>query len=121
VKSVAPLWKVVANAREPLVISHGDRRLCVRWVAGSADESWLVLSEERDWDFVSSLAALGLTEREAQVLRWISEGKSNPEIGIILGSSPNTVRKHVQHVLQKLGVETRAAAVRRVRDLRMSS
>jgi DNA-binding CsgD family transcriptional regulator len=109
------------NAREPLVISRGDRRLRVRWVSESGDVSWLVLSEEDESRSVADLAQLGLTKREAQILHWMAEGKSNPEIGIIVGSSANTVRKHVEHILEKLSVETRAAAVRRVWDMRMAA
>jgi DNA-binding CsgD family transcriptional regulator len=69
---------------------------------------------------VAALAGQGLTAREAQILHWMAEGKSNPEIGPILGTSPNTVRKHVEHILAKLGVENRAAAVRQVWDMRMA-
>lgn len=53
-----------------------------------------------------------LTAREAEVLHWMGEGKRNDEIGVILGISGRTVGKHVEHVLEKLGVETRTAAVR---------
>jgi DNA-binding response OmpR family regulator/DNA-binding CsgD family transcriptional regulator len=53
---------------------------------------------------------LALTLREAQVLLWISRGKSNREIGDILGISPRTVNKHLEQVFVKLGVENRAAA-----------
>jgi DNA-binding CsgD family transcriptional regulator len=54
----------------------------------------------------------GLTRRETEVLDWIGEGKRNSEIAIILGVSPRTVGKHVEHVLEKLGVETRTSAAR---------
>lgn len=54
---------------------------------------------------------LGLTAREAEVLMWITRGKTNRDIGLILGSSPRTVNKHLEHVFEKLGVSTRAAAV----------
>lgn len=57
------------------------------------------------------LDRLGLTEREGEVLHWLAEGKSNPEIGIILGASPRTVGKHVEHIFEKLGVQSRAAAL----------
>jgi DNA-binding CsgD family transcriptional regulator len=50
-----------------------------------------------------------LTKRELEVVEWIAEGKRNGEIGEILGCSPRTVQKHVQHILEKLGVETRVA------------
>lgn len=51
-----------------------------------------------------------LTEREVQVLRWVACGKTNRDIGDILGLSPRTVNKHLEHVYVKLGVETRTAA-----------
>jgi DNA-binding NarL/FixJ family response regulator len=52
----------------------------------------------------------GLTPREAEVLLWISYGKPNRDISEILGISPRTVNKHLEHLFQKLGVETRSAA-----------
>ncbi|HTT06495.1 MAG TPA: response regulator transcription factor [Steroidobacteraceae bacterium] len=54
--------------------------------------------------------AFTLTGREAEVLLWISRGKSNRDIGEILGISPRTVNKHLEQVFVKLGVENRAAA-----------
>jgi DNA-binding response OmpR family regulator len=51
-----------------------------------------------------------LTGREVEVLHWVSCGKTNRDIGDILGLSPRTVNKHLEHVYVKLGVETRTAA-----------
>jgi DNA-binding NarL/FixJ family response regulator len=51
-----------------------------------------------------------LTEREIEVLRWVSCGKTNKDIGDILQLSPRTVNKHLEHIYIKLGVETRTAA-----------
>lgn len=56
-------------------------------------------------------AQAALTRREREVLAWICEGKRNSEIATILGISVRTVDKHVEHVMAKLGVETRTAAV----------
>ncbi|MGV3512790.1 MAG: response regulator [Novosphingobium sp.] len=53
---------------------------------------------------------LGLTDREAEVLLWISYGKSNGMISEVLAISPRTVQKHLERIYEKLGVETRAAA-----------
>lgn len=58
----------------------------------------------------SGSALQTLTRRETEVLSWISKGKTNRDIGEILGMSPRTVNKHLEHVFEKLGVETRAAA-----------
>ena len=51
-----------------------------------------------------------LTAREVEVLEWVALGKTNRDIGEILGLSPRTVNKHLEHVYVKLGVETRTAA-----------
>jgi len=58
-----------------------------------------------------ALLALGLTPREAEILSWVVQGKTNPEIGIILGIQLTTVKKHLESTFQKLGVENRTAAV----------
>ena len=58
-------------------------------------------------------AALGspeLTPREAEVLLWISQGKSNHDIGVILGAKTGTICKHVEHIFSKLNVENRTSA-----------
>jgi DNA-binding CsgD family transcriptional regulator len=51
-----------------------------------------------------------LTLREREVLRWLARGKTNAEIGAILGISAATVSKHLEHIYPKLGVENRTAA-----------
>lgn len=56
------------------------------------------------------LGSLGLTPREAEVLTWIAQGKSNYEIGVILSACTGTICKHVEHILAKLSVENRTAA-----------
>ncbi|OYU81925.1 MAG: DNA-binding response regulator, partial [Burkholderiales bacterium PBB5] len=58
----------------------------------------------------SRLATAALTPRETEVLSWVAKGKTNRDVGEILGLSPRTVNKHLEHVFEKLGVETRAAA-----------
>lgn len=57
------------------------------------------------------LVRKGLTRREADVLRWVAEGKTNAEVGIILGISALTVKKHLENVYDKFGVENRTSAV----------
>ncbi|WP_395071087.1 response regulator [Paraburkholderia silvatlantica] len=73
---------------------------------------WIVILKEID-DTVhrNALGArFGLTAREAEVLLWVSRGKTNRDIGDILGMAPRTVNKHLEHLFRKLHVETRAAA-----------
>lgn len=66
-------------------------------------------------DFTSAgpLQTLGLSPREAEILLWVAQGKTNYETGVILDISAATVKKHMEHVYAKLGVETRNAATLR--------
>jgi DNA-binding NarL/FixJ family response regulator len=57
--------------------------------------------------------SLGLTEREAEVMLWVAQGKSNVDVATILGMSDKTVKKHLGNVFEKLGVESRTAATLR--------
>ncbi|MFN2507360.1 MAG: response regulator transcription factor [Chthoniobacterales bacterium] len=52
-----------------------------------------------------------LTPREEEVYRWVGHGKSNDIIAHLLESKVGTIRKHVERIYPKLGVETRAEAV----------
>ena len=60
----------------------------------------------------------GLTPRENEVARWICRGKSNADIAAILGISPRTVHKHVEHIFARLGVESRVALTVRLLEHR---
>jgi DNA-binding NarL/FixJ family response regulator len=75
---------------------------------------------DADIDFSSAapLEALGLTPREAEVLLWVAQGKSNSDVGTILGMSDKTVKIHLGHIYEKLNVESRtAAALQAVEEL----
>jgi DNA-binding NarL/FixJ family response regulator len=78
--------------------------------AGLGETMWLLDRSTRDAEQVSRLSTASLTPRETEVLSWIAKGKTNRDVGEILGLSPRTVNKHLEHVFEKLGVETRAAA-----------
>ena len=56
------------------------------------------------------LERLDLTPRQAQVLHWIAEGKTNAEIAVILDCSFFTVKNHLKEIFQRLGVHSRTAA-----------
>jgi DNA-binding NarL/FixJ family response regulator len=62
------------------------------------------------------LLTLGLTPRAAETLLWIAQGKTNSDIATILGITESTVKKHVQEIFEKLGVETRSAAAVRAME-----
>jgi DNA-binding CsgD family transcriptional regulator len=63
-----------------------------------------------DQPSLEALASLALTPREAEVLFWISQGKSNHDIAVILGAKTSTICKHVEHIFGKLNVENRTSA-----------
>ena len=108
-----------------LSVALGPRRLSFRLLQQTGDgeggggegkrgdgADWLIIMRE-----VSDAAAIEamslffkLTAREAEVLYWVVKGKTNRDIGEILGSSPATAKKHLERVYVKLGVETRTAA-----------
>jgi DNA-binding CsgD family transcriptional regulator len=98
--------------RRPLVIEHTNERLVVRLIGPDATGQRLLLLEYQALTpDLTILEELGLTRREAQVLSWLAQGKTNGEIAIILGTRPRTVAKHLEHIFPKIGVETRTAAV----------
>ena len=63
-----------------------------------------------DFSSAKPLETLGLTSREAEVLLWVAQGKSNSDIAGILGCAENTVKVHLARIFEKLGVENRNAA-----------
>jgi ATP/maltotriose-dependent transcriptional regulator MalT len=76
-------------------------------------EPCLLLLEEQQLMSFSAvmLELLGLSRREAEVLFWIAQGKSNKAIAQALDMSSTTAKKHLENIDQKLGVQTRTAAV----------
>lgn len=89
------------------------------FTAGAAGDGFMLTLQEtpKAQDSPGNLLQLGLTTREAEVLYWIAHGKTNPEIAVILQAALNTIKKHVQNVLLKLGVETRLAAALRAAEV----
>ncbi|MCB1204075.1 MAG: response regulator transcription factor, partial [Verrucomicrobiae bacterium] len=70
-----------------------------------------------DFSSAAPLQSLGLTPREAEVLLWVAQGKSNPEIAGILGAAENTIRVHLSHVFEKLGADNRHAVALRALEI----
>jgi DNA-binding CsgD family transcriptional regulator len=99
----------VPPPREPLRVEHNGTCLLVRHLC-EADHCLLLLEERQTVAEPATFEQDGLTRRKAEVLHWVAQGKTNAEIGCILGMSTRTVQKHVEHILDKLGVETRTAA-----------
>jgi len=97
------------STRKPLVVEGPEDRLVVRLIP--ADGGSLLLLQQQDTvPKPASLEALGLSRREAEVLAWVAQGKTDAAIGTILQLSPRTVAKHLEHIYDRLGVENRSAA-----------
>jgi DNA-binding CsgD family transcriptional regulator len=95
---------------EPLAIQKGNKRLTVRLMS-DAGTNLLLLEEEFASPNMAEVAQLGLSPRESEVLGWVAQGKTNAEVAMILGMRLPTAKKHLEHIFQKLGVETRTSAV----------
>ncbi len=97
------------NARRPhpeVILQHGPRPVRVRLVRSRRLGAALLLLEDETAPTPSEL----LSRREREVMDWLSEGKSNEEISIILGISPHTVKNHLDRIFKKLCVDHRHAA-----------
>jgi len=94
----------------------GGRRITIALASGKEGRLFLLLREEFLQATIERLQTLGLTEREAEVMHWVCEGKKNPEIAVILKVSTHTVNRHLEHILNKLGVDNRQKAVVIVRE-----
>ncbi|MCP2072485.1 UNVERIFIED_ORG: DNA-binding CsgD family transcriptional regulator [Pseudomonas lini] len=93
-------------------------RLQVATLTLQALRSQPSLSEEGTRAMAASrISSSPLSEREAQILRCISEGGSNKEVARQLGISPSTVRTHVENMFRKLQCTTRAAATLKAMSL----
>ena len=112
--------KNISQATSPLVITKPPGRLVIRvlhdgkFSALAFEECLLELPAE-------DLMKHGLTGREAEVLQWLSQGKTSHEIATILKISPRTVSKHLGRVYQALGVDNRHAAMAMAWDIVRSS
>ena len=100
------------NLVQALAPGQGEGRLILALHQQTEEDEWLlVLRESSDAARIEALAqTLKLTAKEAEVLYWVVKGKTNRDIGDILGCSAATVKKHLEHIYAKLGVETRTAA-----------
>ena len=117
---IARLSQRSPTAQPRAVLDVGSRRLEIAMVSSIGPNEWLFRLSETVLGKEEQVLqqTLSISERESEVLLWVSRGKSNREIGEILTISPRTVDKHLEQIFQKLGVANRAsAAARAVRAL----
>lgn len=87
-------------------------RLVLSLLQPHFDQAWrnAALATESKTNGAKPLESYDLTPRETEIGRWVAEGKTNPEIAMILHARVRTVEKHVESILRKLGVENRTTA-----------
>ena len=100
----------------PLLVQGAGAELQIRFASGERSGDLLLILEKclrpepMSEPITLPMAGYRLTPRELDVLAWLAKGKTNRDIADILGMSPRTVNKHLEHIFVKLGVETRSAA-----------
>ncbi|HWJ43313.1 MAG TPA: helix-turn-helix transcriptional regulator [Solirubrobacterales bacterium] len=103
-----------ATGPSPLTVEGSRGQLTVR--ADSGEAGVFLVLEERCVASAEALRSLGLTRRQSEVLHLLALGRGTGTIAAELFISPQTVRKHLEHIYRRLGVNTREAAVQTARD-----
>lgn len=105
---LAQLRRVPLSQAQKLI----SARLELTYIGQGAGRDLLIALHDRSDTPREALLSgrFGLTDREAEVLFWLSQGKSNTDIGSILGLSGRTVSKHLEQVFEKMGVDNRTSA-----------
>jgi len=107
--------------RRPLILRRPGSQLVIRAFADDASGEITLLLERRllpGGEAQKRFRGLGLTARELEVLAALEQGGRNADIAAALGISPQTVRTHLEHIYDKLGVHSRTAALARLRGYR---
>jgi DNA-binding CsgD family transcriptional regulator len=95
----------------PLRIQDSGRELVIRIVIDSPGDRYLLLLEERTLSSLNSLALLGLSQRETEVLGLVIQGKDNNAISSQLSVNISTIRKHLENIYSKWNVKSRTEAI----------
>jgi DNA-binding CsgD family transcriptional regulator len=95
----------------PLRIQQAGKELVIRLVVEQLGERYLLLLEEQTLSPMNSLALLGLSQRETEVLACVMQGKENKAIATHLNINVSTVRKHLESIYCKFGVHSRTEAI----------
>lgn len=115
-----PVWidELIRAGAQGYVVKSDDFSLRIADGIRAVASGRTFLSPSAAAGLASSRQRFTLTARERAILRLASDGKTNPEIGDMLGIAHGTVRNHISNIYGKLGVETREAAVRAAQNLR---
>jgi DNA-binding NarL/FixJ family response regulator len=109
--SCATLESNLAKAQLPLRIEQAGRQLVIRLVVEPIGERYLLLLEEQTLSLSPSLALLGLSQRETEVLFCVMQGKDNKTIATQMNVGASTISKHLENIYRKLDVQSRTEAI----------
>ena len=102
--------------RGPLSVQSRTSRLVIRLLIDK-NERFVFFEEVPMLPVFDELTHLGLTEREAQVLGWVAQGKSNEDTAMILNVGPQTVKKHLERIYSALNVSNRTEAALKAHEI----
>ncbi|MEA5571109.1 response regulator transcription factor [Calothrix sp. UHCC 0171] len=106
------LMEDISSPCLPLHLQQKNRQLTIRLVVDQPGEKYLLLlTEEQMLSWLTALELLGLSQREAEVLSLIIQGKDNKAIAAQMNINISTVRKHLENIYRKLGVNNRTEAI----------
>lgn len=110
--ALKPWAKTLPERDRMLLLKELPNPLYVSYLGKAGNDEYLMrLVDQKSQSRTEPLRTqFGVTEREAEVLLWIANGKTNREIGTILSMSPRTVNKHLEQIFRKLSVENRTSA-----------
>jgi DNA-binding CsgD family transcriptional regulator len=98
------------------VVRGARKQLVIRLVIESDRDRYLLLLEEQLLSLLPALNLLGLSSRETEILYWLMRGKDNQAIAQQLDLHGSTVRKHLESIYRKLGVQSRTEAIAQALD-----
>jgi len=95
----------------PLRIQQAGKQLVIRLIVEQPGDRYLLLLDEQTSSLLNLLKLLGLSLRETEVLFWVMQGKDNKAIAAQLSVGKSTVRKHLESIYCKLGIQSRTEAI----------
>jgi DNA-binding CsgD family transcriptional regulator len=102
---------VSTQTRLPLRIEQDGKQLVINLALEPDKERYLLLLQEQTLSLPPSLELLGLSQRETEILYWVIRGQDNQAIADHLSVHVATVRKHLENIFRKLGVQSRTEAI----------
>jgi DNA-binding CsgD family transcriptional regulator len=104
-----PTYQV--QACQPFCINQANQQLVIHLINQKDQDRYTLLLEEKTTSLLDSLAILGLSQRETEILAWIIQGKDNKMIAIELGIGTSTVRKHLESIYRQWHINSRTEAI----------